>query len=432
MERAIPTNLNPKSSPTFKDRSVSFSSPHHLTPDQPNKSEPPHAMMMRPNDGLRTLDHDPITSELSTFGAHRYFNQGTNNNNDNTIQKATINSNSRVSPLLNMDTEHKHNNQVQEQGDITKSTRSFSYSASSSVGGKNGNHNMINNNNNYKAHSFHVATPTPPPPSSSSSKSTLSNKAGLLFQHPERSKISVKPPQTSSNLTEKLKTSLSKPIWLLRRKCPCNDKKSVQVKGNTNTNTNKNKTKNSPKAKTPPPQPKTLSHNQIHKDSLNYKAPPPPSSSSNKEVKAQRLFQFQPSMNQLRKPSREGFNFPLFLATNNSTNPTKSHHHHHHQVLLNVVNEEDTIPRESLHVFQPPSPPKSRAMDDDAASDASSDLFEIESFSTQTTTTLPYPIITPSITQCHESTDHEFFFATDAGGSLWRRRLRDTEVLPPL
>ena len=227
MERAIPTNLNPKSSPTFKDRSVSFSSPHHLTPDQPNKSEPPHAMMMRPNDGLRTLDPDPITSELSTFGAHRYFNQGTNNNNDNTIQKATINSNSRVSPLLNMDTEHKHNNQVQEQGDITKSTRSFSYSASSSVGGKNGNHNMINNNNNYKAHSFHVATPTPPPPSSSSSKSTLSNKAGLLFQHPERSKISVKPPQTSSNLTEKLKTSLSKPIWLLRRKCPCNDKKST-------------------------------------------------------------------------------------------------------------------------------------------------------------------------------------------------------------
>ena len=173
---------------------------------------------------------------------------------------------------------------------------------------------MINNNNNYKAHSFHVATPTPPPPSSSSSKSTLSNKAGLLFQHPERSKISVKAPQTSSNLTEKLKTSLSKPIWLLRRKCPCNDKKSVQVKGNTNTNTNKNKTKNSPKAKTPPPQPKTLSHNQIHKDSLNYKAPPPPSSSSNKEVKAQRLFQFQPSMNQLRKPSREGFNFPLFLG----------------------------------------------------------------------------------------------------------------------
>ncbi|KAH1249503.1 Protein PHYTOCHROME KINASE SUBSTRATE 4 [Glycine max] len=323
-----------------KEKNASFSSPH-LTPDRPNKSQPHHAMK---SNELRAVDHDPITSELSTFGAHKYFNQGTIN--DTNIQKVTINSNSRVSPLLNMDTEQKHN---QEQ---------------------------------------------------------------------------VKPPQTSSNLTKKLKTSLSKPIWLLRRKCPCKDKKSVQVK--VNINTNKNKNRNTPKPRTPPPQPKTLSHNQIHKDSLNHKAPPPPPS-SNKKVKAQRLFQFQPSMNQLRKTSSEGFTFPLFLATN-STNPTKPHH----QVHLNVVHEEeDATPRESLHMFQPPSPPKSRAMDDDAASDASSDLFEIESFSTQTTT-LPYPIITPSIARCHESTDHEFFFANDSGSSLWRRRLRDTEVLPPL
>ncbi|KAG5028572.1 hypothetical protein JHK87_012086 [Glycine soja] len=269
---------------------------------------------------LRAVDHDPITSELSTFGAHKYFNQGTIN--DTNIQKVTINSNSRVSPLLNMDTEQKHN---QEQGDITK--WSFSHSSSSSVGGiGNGNHN----NNNYNAHSFHVATPTPPP---SSSKSTLNNKAGLLLHHPQTSKISVKPPQTSSNLTKKLKTSLSKPIWLLRRKCPCKDKKSVQVK--VNINTNKNKNRNTPKPRTPPPQPKTLSHNQIHKDSLNHKAPPPPPS-SNKKVKAQRLFQFQPSMNQLRKTSSEGFTFPLFLATN-STNPTKPHH----PVHLNVVHEEE-------------------------------------------------------------------------------------------
>ncbi|TKY46366.1 PHYTOCHROME KINASE SUBSTRATE 4 [Spatholobus suberectus] len=386
MERAIHPNLNPKP-PTFSP---------HLTPDQPNKCEPHRAM--RPS-GPRVLDHDS-TSELSTFDAHKYFNQVTDNDN---IQKVmTINSNSRVSPLHNMDTEHKHN---PEQGDITNSTRSFSYSASSSVGG-NGNHNMINN---YKAHSFHAATPTPPP---SSSKSTLNNKAGLLFHHPKTSTISVNPPQTSSNLSKKLRTSLSKPIWLLRRKCPCNDKKSVQVKGHTNT----------PKPKKTPPQ--SLSHNRIHKDSLNHKTS---TTTSNKEVKPQRLFQFQPAMNQVRRPSSEAFTFPLILARN-SNNPTKPH-----QVLLNVVHEEeDTTPRESLHVFQPPSPPNSRAMDDDAASDASSDLFEIESFSTQTTT-LPYPIITPPIAQCHETTDHEFFFAADAGSSLWRqRRLRDTEVLPPL
>ncbi|XP_020208879.1 protein PHYTOCHROME KINASE SUBSTRATE 4 [Cajanus cajan] len=374
------SNLNPKS-PT-KDRNAYFSSPH-LTHDQPNKFEPHHS-------GLRALDH-----EVNDFDAYnKYFNQVSNNDS---IQKVTIN---RVSPLLNMDTEHKHKHNP-EQGDITKSTRSFSYSASSSLGVGGGNRNNMIMMNNHKAHSFHAATSTPPPPSSS--KSTLNNKAGLLFHHPQKPTTisATKPPhQTSSNLTKKLRTSLSKPIWLLRRKCPCNDRKSVQVKGNTNTNTNKN----TPKAKTPTtPQPQTLSH----KHSLNHKT------KSNKEVKSQsqRLFQFQSAMNQARRPTSEGFTFPLFLASN-SNNPTKPHH----QVLLNVVHEEeDTTPRESLHVFQPPSPPKSRAMDDDAASDASSDLFEIESFSTQTTT---YPIITPSsISQCHQTTDHEFFFAADAGSS---------------
>ncbi|XP_027359553.1 protein PHYTOCHROME KINASE SUBSTRATE 4-like [Abrus precatorius] len=394
MERAIPTNLKPKS-PNLRDRNASFLSPRP-TPHQPDKSEPHHAM--RPI-GFRTLDHDS-TSEHSTFHAHKYFNQGTNNDN---IQKVNINSNSRVSPLLNLDTEHKHN---QEQGDITKSTRSFSYSASSSLGGY-ANANI----NNYKAHSFHVATPTTP--SSSSSKASLNNKAGLLF-HPQTSAISVNPPQSPSDLSKKIRTSLSKPIWLLRRNCPCNDKKSVQVK------------KNTPKPKTPattqtPPtqQPQILSS---HKDSMNHKTP----QTSNKEVNSQRLFQFQPSMNQVPRPLSEGFTFPLFLATNSTTKP---------QVLLNVVHEEEDTPsRDSLQVFQPSSPPKSRAMDDDAASDASSDLFEIESFSTQTTT-LPYPITT-SIAECHQTSEtsaiHDFFFAADAGNNLWwRRRLRDIEMPPP-
>lgn len=397
MERAIHTNLNPKSATSKHRNSESFSSLHHLSSDKPNKSEPHHAM--KPNE-VRIIHHDP-TSELR----NKYFNH------DN-FQRVTINSNSRVSPLLNMDTEHKHS--VPEQGDIiTNSTRSFSDSASSSVVAGNGN---CNNNiiNNYKAHSFHVATPTTPSPSSS--KSTLNNKAGLLFHHPRKNSISVlNPPQTSSNLTQKLRTSLSKPIWLLRRKCPCNDKKSVQVKANTQ--------KNSAKPKTSPPQPQTLLPNQTHKGSLNQKASPPTSPSSNKELKSQRLFQFQPAIYKSRRPSKEGFTFPLAMAAN-STKP--------HQVLLNVVHEEDyTTPRESLHVFQPPSPSKSHAMmDDDAASDASSDLFEIENFCPQTTATLPCPIVTPSVAQCHETTDHEFFFAADAGSSLWRR-LRDTEVLPP-
>ncbi|KAL2335161.1 hypothetical protein Fmac_016374 [Flemingia macrophylla] len=396
MERPIHTDLNPNS-PT-KDRNVSFSSPH-LTHDQPNKCEPHYG-------GLRAQDH-----VVNTFDAHKYFNQVSNNDS---IQKVTIN---RVSPLTIQDTEH-HKHNPEHGDDITKSTRSFSYSVSSSLGG--GNHSNMIMINSHRAHSFHASTPTQPPPNSSS-KSTLNNKAGLLFHHPQKpttTSATNPPPRTSSNLTKKLRTSLSKPFWLLRRKCPCNDRKSVQVKGNKNKNTN-TKT-NTPRAKTPTPQPKILSH----KDSLNHKTPTP---KSNKEVKSQSqsLVQFHPAMNQARRPTSEGFTFPLYFSTN-SNNPTKPHHH---QVLLNVVQEEeDTTPCESLHVFQPPSPPKSRAMDDDAASDASSDLFEIESFSTQNTT---YPTITSSIAPCHETTDHELFFSADVGSSMWRR-LRDTEVLPPL
>ncbi|KAK7271111.1 hypothetical protein RJT34_26744 [Clitoria ternatea] len=352
MERAIHSNQNPKS-PTNRDRNASFSSPH-LKPDQPNECE-----AMRPN-GFRALDQDYSNSSLGLFHAHKHINEVTNNNDN--IQKVSITSNNRVSPLLNMDTEHKHN--PPQQGDITKSTRSFSYSASSSSFG--GHHNTnINNNNNYKAHSFRAATPILSS-SSSSSKASLNSKAGLLF-HPQASSISlVKPPQNCpSDLSKKIRTSLSKPIWLLRRKCPCNDKKSVQIKENT------------PKPKpTTSRQPQTISHSQIiHKDSLKH----------NKDVNHQRQIQLQP---QVIKSLSEGFSFPMFLATNSTTKP---------QVLLNVVHEEeDTPPRDSLQVFQP----QSRAMDDDAASDASSDLFEIESFSTQA---VPYTV-TPSIAECHQPT----------------------------
>ncbi|KAK7315827.1 hypothetical protein VNO77_34405 [Canavalia gladiata] len=325
MESAIPSILNPKS-PTFRERNTSPLCPH-LTPHQPNRCEPHHALS--PN-GFIALDHDSTKSELNTFNAHKYFNQVTNNDN---IQKVTINSNSRVSPLLNMDMEYKHN---PKEGDITKSTcRSLSYSASSSLG-------SYANINNYKAHSFHVASPTPPP--FSSSKPSLNSKAGLLF-HPQTSPTSGNPPQSPSDLSKKIRTSLAKPIWLLRRNCPCNDKKSVQVK------------KNIPKPKipvtqTPPPQPQNLSsHNQIHKDHVNHKT------ASNKEVNPQRLFQFHPAMNQVPRTLSEGFTFPLFLAKP--------------QVLLNVVHEEEDTPsRDSLQIFQRSSPSKSRTMDDDASSDA--------------------------------------------------------------
>ncbi|KAJ1416743.1 hypothetical protein SESBI_17132 [Sesbania bispinosa] len=371
MERASQGNLNPKS-PTLSDKNESFSS-HH-----------------RPDDhgGCKTdLDHDS-TSELSIFNAHKYFNDVTNND---ILQKVTItNNNNRVSPLLNMDQQHKQNTEAEKDNDITNTTRSYSYSYSA------GGYTHIKN---YKAHSFHASTSTPP-----------SSKVGLL-SHPPTNAISVttRNPSHSSDLRKKIKASLLKPIWLLRRKCPCSDKNSVQVKENTP------KPKTQVTTTTSSPTPQNLSHNQIVKDSVNHNTPEP----DHKAVNSQR-FQFQPVMNQVPSPLSEGFTFPLFLATTNS--PTKP------QVVLNVVHEEEPS-RDSLQVFQPPSPPKSRIMEDDAASDASSDLFEIESFSTQATT-FTYPI-----RECHEpiteaATIHNFF-ASNPSNTQWWQQQRDAVVPPP-
>ncbi|XP_061370501.1 protein PHYTOCHROME KINASE SUBSTRATE 4-like [Gastrolobium bilobum] len=254
------------------------------------------------------LDHDSI-SEVSIFHAHK---ETTNNNNN--IQKVAINNNTRVYPLVNMGNKYKHNDQ--EQGDhATKTKRSHSYSASSYVG-------AYTNIKNFKAHSFHVPTPTL---SSSSSSYARSN----------------------SDLSKKIKASLSKPIWLLQRRCPCSGENSVQVKQNT------------PKPKTPTtskpkPTPQSLSQNQISKLKKDHMV----------TLNTQR---FQHAMNHVRRPFNEAFTFPLLLAKPKD--------------LLNVVHEGEDQPRDSLQVFLPQSNAKSRDMDDDAASDTSSDLFEIENFS---------------------------------------------------
>ena len=364
-------NMNPKSSPTLGDRDASFST--HLRPDQLNKYEQHHTI----HPGRFTAPgHDSSTPELSIFNAHKYFNEVTNNNS----------SNSRVSPLVNMNSEHKHN--PERARDITKTSRSHSF-ASSSVDGH-------TNARSYRAHSFHAATPT----ASSSSEASCHSQA-CLVSHLPTSAVSVSTtrnypphPHNPKTLKKKIRASWSKHIWPLRRKCPCSCKKSVQV----------NETTPNPKPKTPittPPQP------QPQPPSLNPTTPTITNKLEKDHNEAVNSQRFQPAMNIVRRPFTEGFSFPALATT--TTSPHSRKH------VLNVVQEEDPIPpRQSLEVFQPtvdrdyrrqnlPSPPspKSRAMDvDDAASDASSDLFEIESFSTQAAT-VTCPIMAPAVSECH-------------------------------
>ncbi|KAK7336368.1 hypothetical protein VNO77_16906 [Canavalia gladiata] len=328
---------------TLRDRDASFST--YLKPDKPIITcQPPHV--------------EDSTSELSIFDAHKYFNEVAST--DNNIHKVTISSNSRVSPMDN----------IPERGDVitettTTATTTRYSSASSSVDG-------YANTRNYRARSFHAATPT------ASSEASWNSQAGLLSHPPGAIPVSMKNPQNPNN---KLRTSLSKPIWLLRRKCPCTGKKSVQVKEIT-------------------PEPKTTIERQDHSE-INVRNHITPNNwvvdqtaATFIAAKSQRFHNHNSHrlVSSVRVPFTDGFTFPV-LNPNASITKLK---------VSNGVIEEDP-PRDSLEVFRPPDDviepkplnfpflPKLRAIDDDAASDASSDLFEIESFSTTTQST--YPVV---------------------------------------
>ncbi|XP_028772880.1 protein PHYTOCHROME KINASE SUBSTRATE 4-like [Neltuma alba] len=404
-------NLIPPKSPALRDRDASFSS--YLRPDEAISCQRHLPVGLG---GCRALDD----SELSIFDAHKYFNEATNND----MQKVSISSNSRVSPLVNLNVEHN----PERGGTITEPRR---YSSASSIEG-------YSNIRNYRARSFHAATPT------ASSEASWNSQTGLLSHPPGAISVSMRNPPHPTDPNRKLRDSLCKPMWFFRRKCPCSGKKSVEVKENTL----ENKTQ---MAQTPPAPPR-LSHSQITRDSLNLKRQdldspnfktPMDKFTMNMETAAnnpenqkipipiihssnwvdqrpldQEMFVAQSQRHQSAgtrvsailqpprfltsaRPFADGFTFPVLKPQ--SEKPTTA---------LQNVNEVDEDPRrESLEIFRPPDieldsvprkpndrgrqnfpfppSPKSRIIDDDVASDASSDLFEIESFSTQTTSTCP-------------------------------------------
>ncbi|KAK4282043.1 hypothetical protein QN277_013466 [Acacia crassicarpa] len=406
-------NLMPPKSPALRNGDASFSS--YLRPDEAISCQ------RHLNIGLGGCRaHDD--SELSIFDAHKYFNEATNSD----IQKVSISSNSRVSPLVNLNVEHNP-----ERGNITEPRR---HSSASSFDG-------YSHIRNYRARSFHAATPT------ASSEASWNSQTGLLSHPPGAISVSLKNPPHPTDPNRKLRDSLCKPIWLFRRKCPCNGKKSVEVKENPL----EHKTQ---MAQTPPPPPR-LSNSQITRDSLNLKRqdldspslktpidkftmnmetltatannpetqkiPVPIIHSSNwvdqrpldQEMFVTKSQRYQtagtrvPAILQPQqflasaRPFTDGFTFPVLKPQ--SAMPATE--------LQNVNEVDEDPPRQSLEVFRPPDieldsvprkpsdrsrqnfpfppSPKSRIIEDDVASDASSDLFEIESFSTQTTSTCP-------------------------------------------
>ncbi|GAA0152962.1 hypothetical protein LIER_11314 [Lithospermum erythrorhizon] len=284
-------------------------------------------------------------SEINVFDAHKYFNEPNETNIDEPISLANPRQN-------NVDSR-----------DLSTVPCSRLSTVSSADGCE----------RNYKTSSFRL-TPA------ASSEASWNSRTGLLSYPPGP----MKNPQTNKHHKKKISTSR----WLFCRKCPCSGKKSVKVEEpSTENRTPEAKIKNSsPKTKhseiTPEKRPiipqntlisnmplerqQRIVSNTITISAERFQAPKNPQQQCVSVMK--RSFGDGPT----------SFSFPV-LTPSFPSKPA--------QKIPIAPSEEPG--RFSLDVFQPKTEPTNKKSmeiqtqtDDDIESDASSDLFEIESFST--------------------------------------------------
>ncbi|KAH8507951.1 hypothetical protein H0E87_010197 [Populus deltoides] len=357
-------------------------------------------------------------SEISIFDAQKYFNES---GSDTKLSR-------RVSPV------NAKLERVSERYDFSSLPRLSS--ASSSVDGY---------GRNYRARSFH-ATPT------ASSEASWNSQAGLLSNPPCAIAVSMRNPPRND---DKRKGSGTK--WLLRRKCPCSGKKSVQIEeklSEPRTPSRISHTKGlsvdlKKQIKIPTPVENPIEKSSATPDWLERREVIPSSHRMSADGKLERRDAIPNTHRILADNSRfpsglshqrvvasarpfstdttAGFSFPILSQT---PPPMKL-------VLPSTTYNPplEDPPRESLEVFRPaegPIPTKSTSdlqrrqsftvMDDDMASDASSDLFEIDSFSTQTTSYAMYPNHRDSLDDA-PSFNTRRLAATNAGDLYCRRSL---------
>ncbi|XP_026424881.1 protein PHYTOCHROME KINASE SUBSTRATE 4-like isoform X1 [Papaver somniferum] len=345
-------------------------------------------------------------SELNIFEAERYFN-------DVQDRKELNNNVSTMGPSLGRVCVYRNDE---------TSMANPRLSAVSSVDGSSTNYAR-----NFRSGSFH-ATPT------ASSEASWNSQTGLLSNPPGSIAVSMK----NLRLDDKRKmnralsnSSSSSSKWFFGRKCPCTGSKSLQVQedisehnkssqvvqlSNTSTGTSFKKQSFSSSA----------GEDVYIKATMEFER----EKAHNNWVKVQEVVpvkdsdDFLPEKRWNRSFSNDtgggggggaggAFSFPILNAPISAT--TKANFNGGKPVLM--IQQLDDPPRESLEVFQPteepislrkstdlqrrvlmsfpeesdrrsfnyPGSPKLRPNDDDVMSDASSDLFEIESFSTQST-----------------------------------------------
>lgn len=340
----------PLVAPKSTARDISFSSylrPHHSeTSFEPPPSRLTHRVVITADD-----------AELSIFDAEEYFN-------GNAEQKTP------ASQPPSME-------RIREKSDFWRP------SSVSSVDGYGRNH---------KAAPFH-ATPT------ASSEASWNSQSGLLSNPPGSMAISMR----HIHLSQAKKYPNSPRRWFFRRKCPCSGDKSVDVEEKSYTRQNGHTTNNSDSNCT--------SNNHHRKQNTGGADQEEPATRPMVRISAEEWTKEESLTGGHRALSTEigrraatarpfsdggGFTFPILS----------------HQ--MPTGNAPDDPPRQSLEVFRPPLllaaeeamlPPRKAAAaplypcdvgrrsftfatsprrrgEDDVASDSSSDLFEIESFST--------------------------------------------------
>ncbi|XP_057786724.1 protein PHYTOCHROME KINASE SUBSTRATE 4-like [Salvia miltiorrhiza] len=220
---------------------------------------------------------------------------------------------------------------------------------------------------NFRTRSFH-ATPT------ASSEASWNSQTGLLQNPPGAVGVSLRNFASDGG---KRRSSAAARKWSFGRKCCCTGKKSVEVKDAATSDSE---------------------HGAAKRDAYNCKSKQSSRSCSIAseilEINQQKSFPSPdpaPRQQRISASGRafvDGFSFPVL---NNAGKPALKA-----IITKPIMNPLEEPARDSLEVFQPvreavrfnPGSPPAR-VDDDAVSDASSDLFEIESFSTQTTS---YPM----------------------------------------
>uniref|UniRef100_A0A803LZP8 Protein PHYTOCHROME KINASE SUBSTRATE 4 n=1 Tax=Chenopodium quinoa TaxID=63459 RepID=A0A803LZP8_CHEQI len=317
-------------------KDVSFSSYLHQTQNHQNKYIPPQTGQVRAED----------SDQISIFDAAKYFS-GLHDD-----QKEDKNSKGGLDHLASIPSR-------------------FS-SVSSSIDDNGSNYGGRNSNSNYRARSFH-ATPT------ASSEASWNSQTGLLANPPGSTGVCLTKNLSPNSSTTS--TSNATPRWpristkwlIPRRKCPCSGKKSVQVEERIESNT--------------PRMVDLRRSTSSNGSSTNYISSSWYSPRQNSPKKGEMIGTTATTVitnNVAAAKAAAVVGGTTGCNTNGFTFPILENPPVGVKKMFNVIAEP---PRESLEVYQPRShsSPKSRRTsyeDDNVLSDGSSDLFEIESFTT--------------------------------------------------